>query len=77
METILASRSLISSQASLSGLINTDKTNRGNTRNNTFISYATAISDRELTTSSGNDFVIVLGNRTNNGFITVQYASRN
>jgi hypothetical protein len=77
MEITLVSRSSISSQALLSRLINTDKTNRGNTRNNIFMSYATAISYRELTIFSGNDFAIVLSNRTNNGFITVQYASRN
>jgi hypothetical protein len=71
METILASGSLISSQASLSGLVNTDKTNRGNTRSNTFMSYITAVSYRGLTTFSGNDFVTVLSNRTNDGFITV------
>ena len=44
IETTLAFRSLISLQASLSGSTNTDKTNRDNTRSNTFISYATAAS---------------------------------
>jgi hypothetical protein len=38
METTLAFRSPISSQALLSESINTDKTNRGNTRSNTSIS---------------------------------------
>jgi hypothetical protein len=71
METILASRSFISSQASLSGLINTDKTNRGNIRSNIFMSYATAANYKELTTFLSNDFVIVPNNRTNNGFIIV------
>jgi hypothetical protein len=71
METTLASRSPISSQASLSGSINTDKTNRGNIRSNTSMSYATAASYRESTTFSGNDFVTVPSNRTNNGFTTV------
>jgi hypothetical protein len=77
METILASGSPVSSQASLSGSINTDKTNRGNIRSNTFMSYATAASYRGSTTFSGNDFVTVPSNRTNDRFITVQYASRN
>jgi hypothetical protein len=77
METILAFRLPVSSQASLSGLTNTDKTNRGNIRSNTSMSYATAASYRGSTTSSGNDFITVLSNRTNDGFITVQYASRN
>jgi hypothetical protein len=39
METILAFRSPVSSQASLSRLTNTDKTNRGNIRSNTSMSY--------------------------------------
>jgi hypothetical protein len=73
----LASRSPTSSQASLSGLTNTDKTNKGNIRNNTSMSYATVISYKESTISSGNDFVTVPSNSTNNGFTTVQYASRN
>jgi hypothetical protein len=71
MEIILASRSLVGSQALLSELINTDKTNRGNIRNNTFMSYVTAVSYRGSTIFSGNDFVTVPNNRTNNGFITV------
>jgi hypothetical protein len=77
METTLASRSPISSQTSLSGSTNTDKTNRGNIRSNISMSYATAASYRGSTTSSGNDFVTVPNNRTNDGFTTVQYASRN
>jgi len=77
METILAFRSPISSQVLLFGLINTDKTNRGNIRSNISMSYATAASYKGLTTFSGNNFVTVLSNRTNNGFITVQYISRN
>jgi hypothetical protein len=77
IKTTLASRSPVSSQASLSGLINIDKTNRGNIRSNTSMSYATAASYRELTTSSSNNFVTVPSNRTNNGFTTVQYTSRN
>jgi hypothetical protein len=71
METTLASRSPASSQASLSGLINTDKTNRGNIRSNISISYVTAVSYRGSTTFSGNDFVTVPSNRTNDGFTTV------
>jgi hypothetical protein len=39
--------------------------------------YATAANYRESTTSSGNDFVTVPNNRTNDGFTTVQYVSRN
>jgi hypothetical protein len=77
MEIILVFKSSVSSQALLFRLINTDKTNKGNIRNNIFMSYATAASYRELTTSSGNNFVTVLSNRTNDGFITVQYVSRN
>jgi hypothetical protein len=77
METTLASGSPIGSQASLSGSTNTDKINRGNTRSNTPMSYATAASYRGSTTSSGNDFVTVPSNRTNDGFTTVQHASRN
>jgi hypothetical protein len=77
METTLASESPIGSQASLSGLINTDKTNRGNTRSNTPMSYATAASYKELTTFSGNDFITVPSNRTNDRFTTVQHVSRN
>jgi hypothetical protein len=42
IETTLASRSPVSSQTSLSGLTNTDKTNRSNIRNNISMSYATA-----------------------------------
>jgi hypothetical protein len=71
METTLASGSPASSQASLSGLTNTDKTNRGNIRSNTSMSYATAVSYRGSTTSSGNDFVTVPSNSTNDGFTTV------
>jgi DNA polymerase III alpha subunit len=71
METILASGSPISSQVSLSGSTNTDKTNRGNIRSNTSMSYATAASYRELTIFLGNDFVTVPSNRTNNGFTIV------
>jgi hypothetical protein len=71
METTLASRSPVSSQASLSGSTNTDKINRGNIRSNTSMSYATAASYRKSTTSSGNDFVTVPSNRTNDGFTTV------
>jgi DNA polymerase III alpha subunit len=85
METTLGSGSPTSSQASLSGSINTEKTNRGNTRSNTSMSYATATSYRGLTTPSSNDFVTVSNNdfvtvpsnSTNNGFITVQHTSRN
>jgi hypothetical protein len=77
METTLAFGSPISSQASLSGSTNTDKINRGNTRSNTSMSYATAASYRGSTIPSSNDFVTVLSNRTNDGFITVQHASRN
>jgi hypothetical protein len=77
METILAFGSPASSQTSLSKSTNTDKINRGNIRNNTFMSYATAISYRESTTFSGNDFITVPSNSTNDGFTTVQYASRN
>jgi hypothetical protein len=71
METTLGSGSPISSQASLSGSTNTDRTNRGNTRSNTYMSYATAASYKGLITSSGNDFITVPSNRTNDGFITV------
>jgi hypothetical protein len=77
METTLASKSPVSSQASLSGSTNTDKTNSGNIRSNTSISYATTASYKESTTSSDNDFVTVPNNRTNDGFTTVQHASRN
>jgi DNA polymerase III alpha subunit len=77
MKTTLRSGSLMNSQASLSGSTNTDRTNRGNTRSNTSISYATAASYRGSTTPSSNGFVTVPGNRTNNGFTTVQHASRN
>jgi hypothetical protein len=77
IETTLAFRSPASSQASLSESINTDKTNRGNIRSNTSMSYATAASYRKSTTSSGNDFVTVPSNNTNDRFTTVQYASRN
>jgi len=41
------------------------------------MSYATAASYKGSTTSSGNDFVTVPSNRTDNGFTTVQYTSRN
>jgi hypothetical protein len=71
MEITLASGSPASSQASLSGLINTDKINRGNIRSNISMFYATAVSYRELITFSGNDFVIVLNNNMNDGFTTV------
>jgi hypothetical protein len=71
MEIILTFGSLVSSQALLSGLINTDKTNRGNIRSNISMSYATAVSYRGLIIFSGNDFVTVPSNRTNNGFIIV------
>jgi hypothetical protein len=77
METTLAFRSPVSSQASLSRSINTDKTNRGNIRSNTSMSYITAVNYRGSATSLGNDFVTVPSNRTNNGFTTVQYTSRN
>jgi hypothetical protein len=71
IETTLASGSPVSSQASLSRLTNTDKTNKGNIRNNTFMSYTTAASYRESTTFLNNDFITVPNNRTNNRFITV------
>jgi hypothetical protein len=71
METILVSGSPVSSQASLSKLINMDKTNRGNIRSNISMSYATAASYRGSTIFSDNDFVTVLNNNTNDGFITV------
>ena len=71
MEITLAFRSPVSSQASLSGSINTDKTNRGNIRSNTSMSYATAASYKGSITFLGNDFVTVPNNRTNDGFITV------
>jgi hypothetical protein len=75
MEATFASRSPTGSQASLAGSAN--MANRGNTRSNTPMSYATAASYRGSTTSSGNDFVTVPSSRTNDGFTTVQYASRN
>jgi hypothetical protein len=75
MEATLASGSLTGSQASLAGSAN--RANRGNTRSNTPMSYATAASYRGSTTSSGNDFATVPSNRTNDGFTTVQHASRN
>jgi hypothetical protein len=71
METTLASRSPVGSQASLSESTNTDKTNRGNIRSNISMSYATAASYRGSTIFSGNDFVTVPSNRTNDGFTTV------
>jgi hypothetical protein len=71
MKTILASKSPASSQASLSGLTNTDKTNKSNIRSNTSMSYATAASYRRLTTFLDNDFVTAPSNNTNDGFITV------
>jgi hypothetical protein len=71
MKITLTSRSPVGSQASLSESINTDKTNRGNIRSNTSMSYATAVSYRESTTFSGNDFVTVPSNRTNDGFTIV------
>jgi hypothetical protein len=77
METTFGSGSPMNSQASLSGSTNTDRTNRGNTRSNTSMSYATAASYRGSTTPSGDGFVTVPSNRTNDGFTTVQHASRN
>jgi hypothetical protein len=71
MEITLVFGSLVGSQASLSELINTDKTNRGNIRSNTSMSYVTVVSYRGSITFSGNNFVTVLSNRTNNGFIIV------
>jgi hypothetical protein len=71
MEIILVSGSPVSSQASLSGLINTDKINRGNIRSNIFMSYATVVSYKGSIIFSGNDFVTVPSNNTNDGFITV------
>jgi hypothetical protein len=71
MEITLTSGSPISSQASLSGSINTNRTNRGNTRSNTFMSYATAASYKGSTTLLSNGFITVLSNRTNDGFTTV------
>jgi hypothetical protein len=71
METTLGSGSPINSQALLSGSINTDRTNRGNTRSNIFMSYATAVSYRGLIIPSGDGFVTVLSNRTNDGFTIV------
>jgi hypothetical protein len=77
MEITLVFGSSASSQISLFGSINTDKINKDNIRSNTSMSYATAISYRGLTTFSGNDFITVPSNSTNDGFTTVQYASRN
>jgi hypothetical protein len=71
IKTTLASGSPVDSQASLSELTNTDKTNRGNIRNNTSISYTTAASYKGSTTFSSNDFITVPNNRTNDGFTTV------
>jgi hypothetical protein len=79
METTLGFRSPISSQASLSGSTNTEKTNKNNTRSNTSMSYTTAASYRGSMTSLNNDFITVLSNgfitvlnnRTNDGFTTV------
>jgi hypothetical protein len=71
MEIIFGSGSPMNSQALLSGSINTDRINRGNTRSNIFMSYATAISYRGLIIFLGDGFVTVLSNRTNDGFITV------
>jgi hypothetical protein len=71
METILASKSPIISQALLSESINTDKTNRGNIRSNISMSYATAVSYKGSTTFLNNNFVTVPSNRTNNEFTTV------
>jgi hypothetical protein len=71
METTLAFGSPVSSQALLSGSTNTDKTNRGNIRSNTSMSYATAVSYRGSITFLNNDFVTVPSNRTNDGFTTV------
>jgi hypothetical protein len=71
MEITLVFRSLISSQALLSELTNTDKTNRGNIRSNISMFYATVVSYRGLTIFSSNNFVTVLNNRTNDGFIIV------
>jgi hypothetical protein len=75
MKATLASGLPTGSQASLAGSAN--MANRGNTRSNTPMSYATAASYRGSITSSGDDFVTVPSNRTNNGFTTVQHASRN
>jgi hypothetical protein len=77
METILGSGSPTSSQASLSGSINTEKINKDNTRSNISMSYATAASYKGSTTPLSNDFVTVPSNRTNDGFTTVQHAPRN
>jgi hypothetical protein len=41
------------------------------------MSYATAASYRGSTTPSGNGFITVPSNHTNDGFTTVQHASRN
>jgi hypothetical protein len=71
MEIILVSGSPVSSQVLLFRLINTDKINRGNIRSNTSMFYATVASYRGLITFSGNDFVTVLNNRTNDGFTIV------
>jgi hypothetical protein len=71
MKTTLVFGSPASSQTLLSESINTDKTNRGNIRSNTSMSYATTASYRGSTTFSGNDFVTVPSNSTNNGFTTV------
>jgi hypothetical protein len=71
IEITFGSGSLMNSQASLFGSINTDRINRGNTRSNTFISYVTVVSYRGLTIPSGDGFVTVLSNRTNDGFIIV------
>ena len=75
MKITLAFGSPIGSQASLAGSAN--KANRGNTRSNTPMSYATAASYKGLITFSSNDFTTVLSNRTNDGFTIVQHASRN
>jgi hypothetical protein len=65
MEATLVSGSPTGSQASLSGSTNTP------------MSYATAASYRGSTTSSGNDIATAPSNRTNDGFTTVQYTTRN
>src|SRR5258707_10257060 len=75
IEATLASGSPIGSQTSLPRSTNT--ANRGNTRSNTPISYATAASYRGSTTFSGNEFVTAPSNRTNDGFTTIQYVTRN
>jgi len=69
MEATLASGSPIGSQILLPRSTNT--ANRGNTRSNTPISYATAASYRGSTTFLSNGFVIAPSNRTNDGFTII------